>query len=91
MTSAPTQQLPASAEQAQRELEFWQARLTLAQVKFMVARRQMEQAQNDLDLVRAVARGDFEEDAPVGTNNGYVQSIHREHAVGSHGPWGWTV
>jgi hypothetical protein len=71
------QTLPTTPHQAQAEREFWEARLQLAQIKFMVAKRQMEQAQADLDLVKAVARGEFEPDEPK--TNGWVAS--------SKGPW----
>jgi hypothetical protein len=78
MTSAQTQQtLPTTPHQAQAEREFWEARLLLAQVKFMVAKRQMEQAQDDLDTVKQIAAGAFEPDEPK--SNGYVMS--------SFGPW----
>jgi hypothetical protein len=82
--------LPNTPTQALRELEYWQAALHLAELKFEVARRLLEQAQANLDLVKSVARGDFEEDVPA-EPNGYVMSVHREHAVRMSRPWGWTA
>jgi hypothetical protein len=93
MTSAPTQQLPADQAQAQREIEWWDARVQVAFVQYEVARRRLLQARDDLDIVQKIAAGCFEEDAPLTEEIGFygVRPVHREHAIGSRGPWGWTA
>lgn len=85
-SKSTTSALPVSQKQAQAELEFWKTKAQLAFVQYEVARRRLMQARDDLDIVKQIASGAFEEDAPAAevgyygvTSNGYVMS--------SRGPW----
>jgi len=83
--------LPATQQQAQDEMPYWQSTLTLAQIRYDCARRQLLQARDDLTIVEKIADGEFEPDAPVADTNYYGVRPVREHCVGSRGPWSWAL